>query len=75
MDSYHILTKKGKENMSNRLFQGLIHQMKDAIGRAIGVIDENGVIVACSDLMKIGETRQAVREALAYSADAVVFSG
>ncbi len=61
--------------MSNRLFQGLIHQMKDAIGRSIGVIDENGVIVACSDLMKIGETRQAVREALAYSADAVVFSG
>ena len=60
--------------MSNRLFQGLIHQMKDAIGRSIGVIDENGVIVACSDLMKIGETKQAVREALAYSADAVVFS-
>ena len=31
--------------MSNRLFQGLIHQMKDAIGRTIGVVDENGVIV------------------------------
>ena len=61
--------------MSNRLFQGLIHQMKDAIGRTIGVVDENGVIVACSDLMKIGETRQAVREELAYSADAVIFAG
>ena len=61
--------------MSNRLFQGLIHQMKDAIGRTIGVVDENGVIVACSDLMKIGETRQAVREELSYSADAVIFAG
>ena len=30
--------------MSNRLFQGVIHQMKDAIDRIIGVIDENGVI-------------------------------
>ena len=30
--------------MSNRLFQGVIHQMKDAIDRVIGVIDENGVI-------------------------------
>ena len=30
--------------MSNRLFQGLIHQMKDAIGRTIGVIDENGTV-------------------------------
>ena len=29
--------------MSNRLFQGIIHQMKDAINRMIGVIDENGV--------------------------------
>ena len=29
--------------MSNRLFQGIIFQMKDAINRVIGVIDENGV--------------------------------
>ena len=28
--------------MSNRLFQGVIHQMKDAIDRVIGVIDEKG---------------------------------
>ena len=61
--------------MSNRLFQGLIHQMKEAIGRTIGVIDESGVVVACSDLMKIGETRQTVKEELAYSAEAIVFSG
>ena len=25
--------------MSNRLFQGVIHQMKDTIDRTIGVID------------------------------------
>ena len=31
--------------MSNRLFQSVIHQMKDAIDRIIGVIDENGVVV------------------------------
>ena len=30
--------------MSNRLFQNLIHQMKDVIGRNIGVIDENGIM-------------------------------
>ena len=40
--------------MSNRLFQGVVHQMKDAIDRIIGVIDENSTIVACSDLSKIG---------------------
>ena len=30
--------------MSNRLFQTIIHQMKDVVGRTIGVIDENGII-------------------------------
>ena len=61
--------------MSGRLFQGVIHQMKDAIGRTIGVLDENGAVIACSDLMKIGETRQAVKEELIYSSEAVVYSG
>ena len=42
--------------MSNRLFQGIIHQMKDAIDRTIGVVDGNGIIICCSDLRRIGET-------------------
>ena len=42
--------------MSNRLFQGIIHQMKDAIDRTIGVIDSSGTIICCSDLVRIGET-------------------
>ena len=43
------------EEMSNRLFQGTIHQMKDAIDRTIGVVDSNGIIICCSDLRRIGE--------------------
>lgn len=46
--------------MSNRLFQGIIHKMHDAIGRTIGVIDEASVVVACSDLDKIGEVRENI---------------
>ncbi|MBE6750794.1 MAG: PucR family transcriptional regulator [Ruminococcaceae bacterium] len=42
--------------MSNRLFQGVIHQMRDSIDRTFGVIDENFTIIACSELGKIGET-------------------
>ena len=41
--------------MSNRLFQGIIHQMRDAIGRTVGVIDETGTIISCSELGRIGE--------------------
>lgn len=42
--------------MSNRLFQGVIHQMKDAIDKTIGVIDESNTIIACSELGRIGES-------------------
>ncbi len=46
--------------MSNRLFQGVVHQMRDAIDRTIGVIDETSAIVACSDLGRIGEISTAI---------------
>ena len=43
--------------MSNRLFQGVIHQMRDAINRTIGVVDETGTIISCSELGRIGEVQ------------------
>ena len=61
--------------MSNRLFQGVIHQMKDAIDRVIGVIDENGSIVACSELVHVGEIKQGIRDELAYSGEMFVLDG
>ena len=61
--------------MANRLYQGVIHQMKDAINRTVGIIDESGVIVACSDPRLVGESRQGVREELAFSNDAAAFNG
>ena len=45
--------------MANRLFQGVIHQMRDAIDRTVGVIDESGAVVSCSEMEKIGETIKA----------------
>ena len=61
--------------MSNRLFQSVIYQMKDAFDRVIGVIDENGVVISCSDLGKMGESRQGVAEELAFSTEFVATSG
>lgn len=46
--------------MSNRLFQGVIHQMKDAIDRTIGVVDETSVVIACSELGRIGEVNDSI---------------
>lgn len=42
--------------MSNRLFQNIIKQTADAIGKVIGVVDDSCVVVACSDSSRIGET-------------------
>ncbi len=61
--------------MSNRLFQGVIYQMKDAFDRIIGVIDENGIIISCSDLGKMGDVRQGVREELSFSSDFMNIDG
>ena len=41
--------------MSNRLFQGIVHQMVDVVDRTFGVIDETGTVISCSELGRIGE--------------------
>lgn len=61
--------------MSNRLFQGIIHQMKDAIDRTVGVIDETSVVIACSDLGKIGEVDESVNSEALISQSTFVANG
>ena len=61
--------------MSNRLFQGIIHQMKDAIDRTIGVVDSTGTVVCCSDLGRIGETNFVDMKDVLASTDTKVISG
>ena len=41
--------------MSNRIFQSVVLQMKDGIDRTVGVIDDEGTVVACNDLALLGE--------------------
>lgn len=41
--------------MSNRIFQSVVHQMKDIVGRVIGVIDETCTVVSCTELSRIGD--------------------
>lgn len=61
--------------MSNRLFQGVIHQMRDAIDRTFGVVDESSVIIACSELGKIGEVNNAVTAESLVSPSVFVMNG
>jgi len=44
--------------MSNRLFQGIIQQMKETIDKKFGVLDETMTVIASSDLDLIGKQMQ-----------------
>ena len=58
--------------MSNRLFQGVIHQMRGAIDRTIGIIDETGAVISCSELGRIGEIRSSAAAAVFMDAEVCV---
>lgn len=53
--------------MSNRIFQGVVHQMRDAVGRTLGIVDATGTIIACSELSKIGEVVSTAADVFADS--------
>ena len=61
--------------MSNRLFQGLVHQMRDSIDATIGVVDETATIIACSDLTRVGTTNEFVSLDLSDSHDIFIRDG
>ena len=61
--------------MSNRLFQSVVHQMREAIDRTIGVIDETLAVIACSDLGRIGEPCPQIQEEAFSSTDSFVIDG
>ncbi|MDE6776631.1 MAG: PucR family transcriptional regulator, partial [Oscillospiraceae bacterium] len=61
--------------MSNRLFQGLVHQMRDTMDATIGVVDESATIIACSELQKVGTTNEFVSLDLSDAHDIFVRDG
>ena len=61
--------------MANRVFQGVVYQMKDAIDRMVGVVDETGTIISCSDLNRIGEVRDGIASDRLTAGDAFVRDG
>ena len=61
--------------MSNRLFQGVVHQLRDAVDRTIGVVDEASAIIACSDLGRIGEVNESVPAETIAAGDPFILNG
>ena len=61
--------------MSSKLFQGLIYQMKEAVDRTVGVLDDKGVVIACSTLSRIGESHRDALDEVSYSFDTAIVNG
>lgn len=57
--------------MSNRIFQSMIVQLKDATDRVLGVIDAEGNVVSSSDSMLLGEKWSEAALKVGSSFDAV----
>ena len=50
--------------MPSRIFQNVIIQMKDSIDRTVGVVDDQGYVIACSELAAIGSRMEDFRLSL-----------
>ena len=61
--------------MSNRLFQSIVFQLKNAVNRVVGVLDENGTVISCTELSFIGEQRTGIIDELSYGMEHPVFEG
>lgn len=61
--------------MSNKLFQSVLHQMRESTDRSIGVTDESGVIIATSELSRMGEQILGIKEELIYTNERFALSG
>ena len=61
--------------MSSRIFQSVILQMKDATKRCFGVADEQGNVIASSDLSMMGYAIEEIRTAAAESGSELFTAG
>ena len=61
--------------MANRVFQNVVYQMKEAVDRVVGVVDETGTVISCSELGQIGEVRDGVAAMRQTAGDAFTRDG
>ena len=66
--------ERGNNAMSSRIFQSIVLQMKECADRAVGVIDEQGTVLACNELTCIGEKWSSAAAVLGAEADGFVVS-
>ena len=61
--------------MSGRIFQNIVLQFKDAVDAEIGVIDSEGVVIACTELSEIGSRWNELVQGINDAEDEIVALG
>lgn len=61
--------------MSVKLFRDLVQQVKHIINSEFGIMDENGLILACSDESKLGRTDDNVQQVMDSEEQFVILDG
>ncbi len=61
--------------MQSRIFQNACNQLKKDIHRRLGIMDDNGYILACSDESKVGFQKEAVATHFEMNSEDYVSSG
>ena len=61
--------------MSSRIFQSVIVQIKEATDRCIGIVDDQGFVITCSELPMIGSRLDDFQSLNFDSSDSVLTSG
>lgn len=61
--------------MSSRIFQSVIVQIKEATDRCIGIVDEQGFVITCSELPMIGSRLDDFQNLNFDSTDSALVSG
>ena len=60
--------------MSSRVFQSVIVQLKEATDRCVGVADEQGFVIACSELSMVGSHLDDLQAAMAETQEQIFSS-
>jgi len=61
-------------NIIMKLYQDILNQAKSAASRKMGIIDNSGIIIACSDMSQIGESRYDIVELFEQADDISVLA-
>ena len=61
--------------MATKMFQNVIMQLSGIIERTVGILDENGMVIACGDMGKVGDYHDGVIDEIESISNVFFYGG